>query len=69
MFHNVSAVVIAPEVIGRNGPDAGAYEATFSAPIQAGVEATILETRSEWVRVRLADGRTTWLPTDAVEVV
>lgn len=61
------AVVVASEVAGLNGPSPGAYEPTFDRPITAGVEVIVIERRGAWSLVRLADGRETWLPDDALE--
>lgn len=60
-------VVIVHEVIGLNGPSRAVYAPTFAAPLTAGVELDILEVRDEWLRVRLTDGRETWLPATAIE--
>jgi len=59
--------VVVDEAVGRNGPDRLAYETTFQSPLSTGVEVTILETRDRWCRVRLADGRTTWVPVETIE--
>lgn len=64
------AVVVAPEgVVGRNGPSAEVYDASFTDPLPAGVEVRLLETRDGWARVALADDRETWIPLDGVEAV
>jgi len=60
-------VIIAPEVIGRSGPGEGLYEPSFKQPLRAGVECSVLEDRGPWSRVRLIDGRETWVPAGAVE--
>lgn len=60
-------VVIADGVIGLNGPSSGAYAPTFAQPLGAGIEFDVIEQRDAWVHVRLADGRETWLPADAIE--
>lgn len=64
-----AGVVIAEGVTARNGPSATVYDPTFSTPLRPGVELVIIETRDGWHRVRLADGRETWLPTHAVETL
>lgn len=56
------AVVVDGPVTGRKGPDERAYEASFTEPLRSGVEVVIAERRPGWVRVRLADGRETWVP-------
>lgn len=62
-------VVVAPETTGRTGPDAVAYEPSFTAPLPEGAEFRVVSTRERWVRARLADGRETWLPRADVELV
>lgn len=62
-------VIVADEVVGRKGPDAAAYEPSFTSPLHAGAELEVLESRAGWLRSRLTDGRTTWLPESAVEFV
>lgn len=64
-----SAVITAEQTIGRKGPDAGAYEPSFTEPLHSGVELQIVERRPGWVLARLADGRETWIDAAAVEPV
>lgn len=66
---NPQAVVVVDAVVGRKGPDAGGYEPSFTRPLSAGVEVTILERRPGWALVRLADARETWLPEGSWEEV
>ena len=61
------AVIVAREVVGLNGPSVGAYGPTFASPLQAGLECRIMERRGDWVRIRLADARDTWVPRQAIE--
>lgn len=63
------AVVVAVQTIGRKGPDASAYEPSFTEPLHSGVEIIVVERRPGWVLARLGDGRTTWLEDSAVEGV
>lgn len=63
------AAIVIEERMGRTGPGERVYEASFTSPLSEGVEATVLETRAGWARVRLLDGRETWLPEDAIERV
>jgi len=62
-------VVVAPESTGRTGPDAVAYEPSFTAPLPEGAEFRVVSARGRWVRARLADGRETWLPRGDVELI
>lgn len=63
------AVVVADSVVGRKGPDARGYEPSFTRPLTAGVEVSIIERRADWALVRLADARETWLPITSLEEV
>ena len=64
-----SGVVIADGVTARNGPSSAVYAPTFTTPLRAGVELLIIEFRDDWYHVELADGRRTWLPSPAIELV
>ncbi len=66
---STESVLIEDGVIGHNGPGGATYGATFDKPMAAGVELTIVEQRGEWMRVRLEDGRETWVPSSSVERV
>ena len=44
-------------------------ELASEQPLGPGVEMHILQTRGEWVEIRLDDGQAGWLPADAVERV
>ena len=63
------AVIMAAQVMGRKGPDPVGYAPSFNAPLHAGVELSIVETRPGWYLVRLRDDRETWLPAASVERV
>ena len=65
---NDAAVVIVPEVIARSADSTGA-PARLPQPLPSGTEVRVLETRDDWARVRLFDGRDAWLPRSAVELV
>jgi hypothetical protein len=56
------AVISASEVVARSGPGSPLYPQSFTQPLRAGVECTLLEVRDAWCRVRLIDGRETWVP-------
>jgi hypothetical protein len=55
------AGVVLKETVGRKGPSESGYAASFSEALAPGVEFEILESRSGWLFVKLADGRTTWV--------
>jgi tetratricopeptide (TPR) repeat protein len=55
-----AAVVTLPEVVAR-AADSQLSPSAFAEPLPSGVEVEILEDRSPWLRVRLANGRDAWL--------
>jgi tetratricopeptide (TPR) repeat protein len=59
------AVLIADGSIAR-AADSPLAPSAFPEPLPAGVEVRILETRSPWLRVRLANGRDAWLAESSV---
>ncbi len=61
--------VVMQETTGRKGPSEAGYEPSFTEPLAEGVEFTVAEDRQDWLLARLADGRETWLPRDAVGLV
>ena len=66
---STSAVITAPHVIARSGPDDTIYDPVFADGLQPGVEALILETRDGWNRLALTDGSQCWVPAMSVEKV
>ena len=64
----VPGVVLASEVVARKG-DGGTYEPSFKEPLHAGTEFALLETRQDWRRIRLPDGKECWVPARAIELV
>lgn len=62
------AVVFASNTVARSGP-ADLYDPAFQEPLRPGLEVEILEVRGSWSEVRLRDGRTAWVRSDAVERV
>lgn len=61
-------VVTAKEVVARKG-DGTMYAPAFLDPLHSGTEFQCLETRENWWHIRLADGQTCWIPSDAGETV
>lgn len=59
------AVVVAEEALLRVA-DSPLAPAALPRPLPAGTEVRVLESRSPWLRVRLANGRDAWLGADAV---
>jgi hypothetical protein len=66
--HDNEAVLTVPEVVARSADSAGASP-RFPQPLPSGTEVQVLETRDDWARVRLFDGRDAWLPRSALERV
>jgi tetratricopeptide (TPR) repeat protein len=63
-----AAVLVRGEHVLRRGRGE-AYEPARSEPLGPGVELRVLEQRADWVRVRLRNGETGWLPAAGVERV
>jgi uncharacterized protein YgiM (DUF1202 family) len=59
------AVVVSGEHTLRLGRGEG-YDPALSQPLGPGVEVRILNQRADWAEVRLADGKTGWLPLQAI---
>ncbi len=62
------AVVIADETVAR-AADSALAPSTLPAPLPGGVEVRILERRSPWIRIRLANGRDAWVAESALMMV
>ena len=62
------AVVIADETVAR-AADSTLAPSTLPAPLPGGVEVRILERRSPWIRIRLANGRDAWVAESALTMV
>lgn len=62
------AVVTLPEVVARSADSAGASP-RFPQPLPSGTEVQVEETRDDWARIRLSDGRDAWVPRSSVEMV
>jgi len=60
------AVVVGEPIVLRLGRGE-ASDPALAQPLGPGVELQILETRGDWVQVRLLNDQTGWLPTAAIE--
>lgn len=60
-----AAVVTVEETLGR-AADSDLAPRSFPEPLPGGVEMKIVEERPPWLRVRLADGRETWVAASAL---
>lgn len=65
---NRPGVIISNEVIARKG-NSMTYESSFKEPLHSGTEFTLIEERTGWYRIELADSRTCWIPSNDVELV
>jgi len=66
--HNLGGVIIAESVIARQG-DGNNYPQSFNEPLHAGVEFDVLEQRSGWLHIRLADGHDAWILEQSSELI
>jgi len=65
---NHPGVIVAPEVIGRQG-DAESYQPSFDEPLHGGTEFALLEDRGAWWQIELPDGRSSWILAKSGELV
>lgn len=61
-------VIVSSEVVARKG-NSDSYAKSFTEPLHAGTEFTVLGERGGWYEVCLADKRSCWLPQEAVELI
>jgi hypothetical protein len=64
----VPGVIIDAEVVARKG-NSDRYAPSFTEPLHAGTEFTLLEKRENWFYIQLPDSRTCWVPSDSIEMV
>ncbi|NLF24363.1 MAG: tetratricopeptide repeat protein [Deltaproteobacteria bacterium] len=61
-------VIVAEQIVARKG-DGQSYEPAFKDPLHSGTEFRMLEKRPGWVQIELSDGRSCWVPDDALELI
>lgn len=61
-------VVIADDVVVRKG-NSEAFEPQFEQPLHQGVEFDLIEQRPGWLRIRLPNDKTGWIPSDAAAIL
>ena len=61
-------VITADAVMARQG-DGPNYPPSFKDPLHGGTEFELLERRSAWLHIQLADGSSGWIPDDAGELI
>ena len=64
----ICGVITAKEVIARQG-DGQNYSPSFKAPLHAGTEFDVLESRPGWLHIKLFDDSDTWIPVDSAELI
>lgn len=64
----ISGVITADEVIARQG-DGRSYEPSFKEPLHTGTEFDLLERRTGWFHIKLADDNEAWIPDDNAELI
>lgn len=70
LAHSIKdGVITASKAPAYNGPSDAVYQPTFKDGLPPGTEMRLLERRTGWVHVRLSDGRDTWVPELALEVI
>jgi tetratricopeptide (TPR) repeat protein len=65
---NLSGVIIAESVVARQG-DGNNYPPSFNEPLHAGVEFNVIEQRSGWLHIKLANGQDAWIPEPSSELI
>jgi hypothetical protein len=63
-----AGVLVAEETTARKG-DGQAYAPSFSAPLHAGLDFSLVEKRGEWLYIELPDGRLCWIPAESAELI
>ena len=63
-----AGVIVADEVVVRKGNSAN-YEPQVKQLLYEGVEFTLLEMRSGWLRIELPDGSTGWIRADQADLI
>jgi len=61
-------VIVSPEVIAYQG-DGSNYPQSFKGPLHAGTEFELIERRTGWFHVKLADDSDGWIPQSAAELI
>lgn len=65
---DAQGVIVAESVVARQG-DGENYPVSFTEPLHSGAEFDLLERRSNWLRIKLANDEKTWIPTAAAEII
>ena len=65
---NPAGVVIVESITARQG-DGMNYPESFTEPLHAGTEFDLIQRRSGWLHIRLADGSQAWIPDTSAELI
>jgi tetratricopeptide (TPR) repeat protein len=64
----ICGVITADEVLARQG-DGQNYAPSFKEPLHAGTEFDLLENRTGWLHIKLADDTDTWIPDQSADLI
>jgi tetratricopeptide (TPR) repeat protein len=67
-YTNRSGVITAESVVARQG-DGINYPQSFNEPLHSGLEFDLLEQRSGWLHIRIANGHDAWIPEQSAEQI
>lgn len=67
-IQNLAGVIIVDSVIARQG-DGTNYPASFTEPLHEGTEFDLIQRRSGWLHIQLADGSQAWVPDNTAEII
>jgi tetratricopeptide (TPR) repeat protein len=67
-YANRSGVIVTESVTARQG-DGNNYPQSFNEPLHAGLEFDLLEQRSGWLYIRIANGHDAWIPEQSAELI
>ncbi len=63
-----AGVLVASEVVARKG-DGLSYLPSFTEPLHAGLDFSLVEKRNSWLLIELRDGRHCWVPEDSAALI
>jgi len=72
LYHDTEGVITAEKVVLRKGSGLS-YKEKYEAALHAGAEFSVIEERgtgrNRWFHIKLADGKTGWIPASACELI
>ena len=66
--NTIRGVITNQQVVARQGDGPNCPE-SFTEPLHAGTEFDLLEQRSGWLHITLADDSEAWIPDNAAELI